>query len=466
MAWVKLLMSGFLALAMSLAIRPAHALDESSMQALRQGDCRPALVDGSTDTPAQALARARCLVSTDRLDAALDALRPLSGGSLSGYAGLVAAEALLAHGEPERAAARLAGVSLPGPAGRRAARGRGRAMIEIGRYLDGRDALRPLLEGAAGKAGRLGTPGGADPAEARWWLAEGAARRGATAAAIPVWQTLWARNPTSPRAAQAAARLSAVGHPVPDPSRPAGRDLIRVRIQSLETLQGWAEALALRDLMPPDDQTRTTAALARASFRAKDYQRAVRLYSSMAARSPRQAFDLALGASRTGDYDLAAQHYTRLIADHPGHALAIHADFKLAYLAYDSGDLARAIALFEGHLGRHPGTRRQDEARWFIGWAQYRLGRHEEANESFQRLLETTPGSSMASGARYWQARIAAARGDAAGAAAGYAEVLRRWPRSGHAWFAAWRLGRAYPTPTDEPPPAPPASLDVPAFHD
>lgn len=459
-------MGGVLMLALAISSHPAFALDEAATHALQQGDCRLALADGTTDTPAEALARARCQVLAGQTDAALTTLTPLTGTSLSGYAALVAAEALVARGEARQAAARLAGVALSGPAGQRAELIRGRALVESGQYLPGRDALRPLLAGSVSKPGRIGVPGGADPAEVRWWLAEGAARRGEPTAAIPVWQALWARNPTSPRAVEAAARLAAAGHAVPDPSTASGRDLIRVRIQALEKLQNWEEALALRDQMPAGDKARTASALARASFRAKDYPRAVDLFSAMPTRTPEQAFDLALGASRTGDYALAARHYQQLIADHPAHKLSVFADFKLAYLAYDGGDLDRAIPGFEGHLERHPTTRRRDEALWFIGWAQYRLGDHRSADATFGRLLRDTPSSSLASGARYWQARIAAQSGDQAAAEAGYAEVQRRWPLSGHAWFAAWRLGTSFTGQPDVPEPPTPASLDVPSYRD
>ena len=459
-------MTGLLPLALALGISSAHALTESATRALQQGDCRPALADRSADTPAQALARGRCQVQAGQVDAALATLTPLTGSSLSGYGALVAAEALLARGEAAQAAARLAGVSLSGPAGERAALVRGRALIESGQALEGRDALRPLLAGDASAPGRIGEPGGADPAEVRWWLAEGAARRGDPEAAIPVWQALWARNPTSLRAAEAADRLAAAGRVVPDPHSADGRALIAVRIQALEAQQGWAEALALRDQMPEGDPSRTPAALARASFRAKDYPRAVGLLTALPARSPEQAFDLALGASRTGDYALAARHYQQLIADHPGHALAEFADYKLAYLAYDAGELERAIPLFEGHLARHPSTGRADEALWFIGWSQYRLGRGADADATFSRLHRVAPGSGLGSGARYWQARIAAERGDVASALAGYEAVLARWPLSGHAWFAAWRLGTPYVGQPDAPAPVTPASLDVPAFRD
>ena len=471
MAGVELLMpvhrlSCSVVLGTVLAATPAYGLTPGSTQALRQGDCRPALKDTSTDAPAEALARARCQVSAGQVDAALATLTPLTASSLSGHAALVAAEALLERGEAAQAAARLAGVTLPGTAGERAALVRGRALIESGDFLQGRDALRPLLTERSSAPGRIGSPGGADPAEVRWWLAEGAVRRGQPDAAIPVWEAIWARNPTSPWAVQAAERLATAGRAVPDPTTEAGRDLIRTRIRALEKLQGWKEALALRDQMPEGDASRTPQALARATFRAKDYPRAVALHAALPNRTPQQDFDLALGTSRTGDYAQAAVYYERLIAAHPGHALARTADFKLAYLAYDGGELERAIPLFEAHLARHPSTRKKDEALWFIGWAQYRLARFDEAEQTFSRLLDVTPGSSLASGARYWQARIAAQRGDTAAAEAGYADVIARWPLSGHAWFAAWRLGRTYTGQPEGPALPTPESLDVPAYKD
>ncbi len=453
------------ALLLAMAL-PAAAFEDATRHALQQGDCRRALADTpAPGHPEEALAKARCAVAAGRVDEALTLLQPVTTSELRGYGALVAAEALLGRGEPAQAAARLDGVALPGPAGDRATLVRGRALVESGDPLAGRDTLRPLLAGALADPGAVAEPGGASPAEVRWWLAEGAVRRGETAAAIPVWQSIWARNPLSPQAEDAAAQLAAAGAPVPDPTTHAGRVLIHERIGALEKRMAWVEALAMRDLLPDDDAAKTPSKMARAAFRAKDYPRAVALFGAMPTRTPEQAFDYALGTSRTGDYARAAERYALLIASHPGHRLAETADFKLGYLAYDGGDLGEAIARFTRHLQTHPRSGNKDEALWFIGWAQYRLGRLGEANETFERLLREAGGSSLASGARYWQARIAAAKGDATAERAGYEDVLRRWPASGHGWFAAWRLGKTYTGRKPEPAPAPPASLDRPAYR-
>lgn len=445
---------------------PAAAFEDATLQALRQGDCRPALVDTPAgDAPEESLAKARCAVGADRVDEALVLLQPVTASELKGYASLVAAEALLGRGEPAQAAARLAGVSLPGPAGDRAALIRGRALIEAGEPLAGRDSLRPLLQGKLASPGAVAEAGGAAPAEVRWWLAEGAVQRGDTAAAIPVWRSIWARNPLSPRAADAAVQLAAAGAPVPDPSTDAGRVLIRERITALEKRMDWAGALEMRDLLPSGDASKTRSKMARASFRAKDYPRAVALFGEIQTRSPEQAFDYALGTSRTGDYATAATRYRALIAAYPDHRLAETAHFKLGYLAYDGGELARAITLFGEHLTKHPGSKKKDEALWFIGWSQYRLGQLGAADATFTRLLREKGNSSLASGARYWQARIAAERGDTAAAEAGYRDVLKRWPVSGHAWFAAWRLGKTWTGRKPESAPAAPPSLDTAGFR-
>jgi soluble lytic murein transglycosylase-like protein len=456
---------------LSLLPQGAVALQPSSLDALRQGDCRAALADtAAPGRPAEALAIAQCQIRAGDVEVALATLTPVTATDLSGYAALLAAEALLARGDAAMAAGRLQGVSLPGGAGERVAMVRGRALIESGDLAGGRDSLRPLLTTKAAAAGALPTPGGADPAEVRWWLAEGAVRRGDTPAAVPVWQQLWARNPTSPRAEDAAARLAKAGVTVPDPSSSEGRALIAARIKALGKLQGWSEALALRESLPTGDAHRTTSALARACFRAKDYPRAAALFAKLPSPSLKQSFDHALALSRADDYAGAADHYRALRDRAPTSAEGQYADFKVAYLSYDAGasdpaELKKAIPLFQAHLSRYPKAKRAAEAKWFIGWAQYRLDQLDAANETLGGLVAHHSSSDLAAAARYWQARIAHRQGDEATAQAGYRDVLGRWPASGYGWFAAWRLGKTWSPRGDVADPPVPESMNTPAFR-
>ena len=425
----------------ALALCPtASALSSDALDALRTGDCSTALasVDEAVED-AERLALARCAVQRGQADQALG-LVP-TRGSLSTYGDLVAAEALLLRGDALAAAMRLEGKELPGEAGQRARLMEAQAWIQAGRAERGRDLLRPLLQGAMALPGYQASPTGADPAEARWWLAENAVVRGEVDAAVPVWQSIWSKNPTSTWAEKAAARLAEQGRPVPDPSTPGGRALMVERRGTFKTLNLYVEALELHDLLPAEESQAGLGYTARLAFQAKDYPRAVSLYDRLSSPSADQRFSHALATSRTSDYARASELYGALIAAEPGSSEADEASYKLGYLHYDAGELALAIPKLEEHLRRFPRTRFGDSTRWFIAWSHYRLGHTAEAEAAFKGLGSN---GTLAPQARYWLARMdeAAGRGDAA--RQGYEEVLRRWPFSGPAWFAADRLGRTW----------------------
>ena len=65
------------------------------------------------------------------------------------------------------------------------------------------------------------------------------------AEAIPVWQALWTRNPTSPFADRAAQALADAGDPATDPASTEGAALVLARVKTLEKLQLYPHALAL-----------------------------------------------------------------------------------------------------------------------------------------------------------------------------------------------------------------------------
>ena len=116
------------------------------------------------------------------------------------------------------------------------------ARVQTGDHEGARVAFNALLTNTLGAPGRLPTPGGLDPAEVRWRLADTAVRRGVPARAVPVWQAIWTRNPTSPRSAEAANRLTAAGVP---PAKNSA--LVLARIKTLEKLFRYKDALALRE---------------------------------------------------------------------------------------------------------------------------------------------------------------------------------------------------------------------------
>ncbi len=418
----------------------ALAASPDALRALQSGDCgRAVATAGTLDDDAERLAIGRCQVRLGQATAALGTLAPIEDTALTPYARLVRGEALVQVQRFDEALVALDGLSLPGAAGERVALLRGRALVMQERWTDARAVLNGLLQGDFAAPGHVPAPGGADPGEVRWWLAQGAILRGEPDKALPVLENIWSRNPSSHWADAAAAILAAHGRSLDAAHAP---DLLAARAETFEKQRRYKEALELRDLLADD---MSDAEEARLSFRAKDYPRAVAAFSDLSSPSPSQRFDLAVAATRSGDYARATDVYTALFSQVPGSKQADLASFKVGYLAYDAGDLATAIPRFREHLRRYPGSRYADETWWFIGWSLFKLGEGEAATEAWDNLLDRFGSSSLVPDAAYWTARVHELRGEHDAAVEGYADVLRRWPRSGAAWFADQRLARHQP---------------------
>lgn len=448
---------------------PAEAADPAGLRALAMGDCAGALAAiPSPEEDALRLALARCEARAGDTSRALSLLEQVQDPGLSLYARLVRGEALVAAGRFEEATTALAGpegtgLALPGAAAQRAALLRGRALVERGRWEEARLTLNGLLAGELGAAGTTPGPGGADPGEARWWLAQGAIRRGEPDKAVPVMQALWAKNPSSPWAGPAEAWLAAQGRPVTDLADEGTRALVRSRADTLAGQRLYPQALALEDSLGGPSSLNEEARLA---FRAKDYPRAVAAFARMPNPTPAQRFDHALATSRTGDYAGADKLYRALIAAAPTSSQADEASFKLGYLAYDAGRLDEAQALFTQHLERYPSSAHGSDARWFRAWSLVKLGRDEPAAAALEDFLSRHGKSEVAPNAAWWRAWLRAKAGDRAGAQAGWRDVVARWPTTSAAWFASQELGlRLAGVPTSGPPPEAPAALQTPAWH-
>lgn len=410
-------------------------LPAAATAALRRGDCPTASAAlRGLDTLEAAMAQASC-GDPSRQEGRLG-----QGGPLEPYARLLLARGAI-DADPRRAEALLSGLSLPGEAGLELRLIRARAQIAQGRGAEAREDLRGMLSGP-------------QAAEALYWLARAAEARGDTPAATDAYRSLWGKHVSSPRSEEAARRLGELGAPVPDTTTAAGRELALARARALVKASRPAEALPLLHAALPPAGARSAAQtheLAQATFQARDYPAALALLAQLqptesgAYGGADTLFDYALCTSRAGDYATAAERYARLVALYPGSAQADTASFKIAYLRFDAGDLAAAIPLFQEHLARFPSSKHKDEALWFMGWSSYRLGDLDGADRHLARLAAEHPGSSLTPGAAYWGARILGRRGDAGGERAALERVLSRYPESGHAWFAAERLGRSFP---------------------
>ncbi|TVQ92701.1 MAG: hypothetical protein EA397_05970 [Deltaproteobacteria bacterium] len=416
----------------------ALALPPEVTVAMTTGDC--ATVHELLPSPSadeERLVVGYCANMQGESKRATDLLEAVTQGVYGDYARLARAESLITLGQAEDALKVLADLELPGAAGRRVALLRGRALILQGRSLEARPALRALLDTDLRD-------------EALYWLAAGAEDRGDTQPAIEAYRGLWASSVRGDGAERAAARLHALGAPVPDLKSSDGRALVARRVQALEDARRYGDALGYRKQIvqaEPDHPLGRPVAMARASALGRDYPGALRIYRELygaadeATGPPARLFDYALHTSRTGDYDTAAVLYTRLIALHPNTPEAVTASFKLGYLKVDRAEWAEAIPLLRAHLSRHPDAIDADETRWWIGWALHQLGKIPAAHEAWAGLIQHHPNSSLVPAARYWKAR---SEEDPKTQREGLRRVLKLHPFTGYAAYAAHHLDHRF----------------------
>jgi len=334
----------------------------------------------------------------------------------------------------------------PGPAARVRDLLIGRVALETGDFAGGRIALLKSLDGIDG-AGHRAARCDVDPGEARWWLADGAVRRGDPGAAVPTWERIWTDNPTSPFADRAAEALTAHGVAPSTPDTVRGRALMELRATSLTRLQEHGPALTLLDALPDDGSDAHRRRIAYGAMKARDYRRAADLFGALASPTPQDRFDRALSTSRLGEYGPAADIYSDLRRRHPDSPQAAEASFKLGYLAWDGGQPETALKRFGEHQAAYPDSKHASEVLWFQGWTLMRLGRDDEALATLSRLSGT--GSSLAAGAAYWSAKIRGRQRGPAAESEGLAAVLTDHPDTVYAWWASRSLGRTWaPPPT------------------
>ena len=365
------------------------------------------------------------------------------------YDALARGEIALTEGRLPDALVALDSVKgLPaGPAARRRLLLLGQAHVLSGALDAGRAALTEGLQawGAEASGARSAACDG-DPAEMRWWLAEGAVRRGQPEAAVPVWRKLWTQHPLS-------ARADAVEELLRTHDAAFATDeqtLVLERAAAFGAINRHGDALALLLARLQGDTEANRQTLFRARFAARTYAEAIEMFPQLQAATEVDRFDYALARSRLGDYDGAARVYADL-ADGRGGKAADDASFKLGYLLYDSGELEAGLAAFAAHLDRVPDSTHAVEARWFMGWSLLKLDRLDQAQATLEALVAAHPDSSLAAGAAYWTARIAGLRGDAATERAGYEAVLSTYGATSYAWWASGRLGRTFAAPSVPP---------------
>jgi soluble lytic murein transglycosylase-like protein len=418
-----------------LAALTAQAqIPPGALTAMRKRDCQEVLrLTQGIGGLAPSVARARCgnnIGLEERLG---------SGGSLEPYARLLVANNII-NSRPERALELLEGIVLPGKAGEEVRLVRGRALINVGRSLEARDDLRSLLDSDFGP-------------EARYWLAWGAELRHETEEALDTYRATWSRHPESHWAFKAEQHILALAANTVDLATVKGRVIAIAYARNLVKAHQAEKALPMyMALQTATGDVSPTWILERAmaAFAARDYPLALELFDVL---NPLKAgthgraetlYHYALALSRTGEYGAAEKAYARLMVLYPKARRADTASFKLGYLAWDELRLEEAVREFKRHLKKNPASKHADEAKWFLGNSLLRLEEPDAADGWFERVKTEHPQSSLAPPALYWQARIQGMQGNASAETAILESLLEAYPVSGHAWYAAQRLGKRY----------------------
>ncbi len=452
----------------------------ASAQALADGDpagaelgARAALVARpSGEAAARAeLALGAALRDAQRFAEAVEPLRRSLSGlpdrALASSARFILAQCFFYSRDPAAAAALYAEVARTGPAPL-ASRARWRepdALLEAGRAEEAIRAWERLLREERGSSAAPG---------ARVSLAAALRTRGDPAGALALYQALWRERPADPAARAAGRALSAwraAGGPVPEPT-PDER-LARVdRLLELSLPRRALKSLERLEVarLSPEPASRALLLRAFALLQIGRREEAERLAREVlgkrgAGGGTRTGAEVILArvAARSGRRDEAVRRYAALSRapaprDVPGlspaqeRGLPEDAAYLVAWLAFDAGDLKRALVEFRLFAKAHPRSARADDARWFEAWTLYRLGRREEARGAFGRVAR----GGLEPAAGYWQARLAGTKERQREL---YGHVIRTAPvGSWYALLAASRLeglGGAVPIS----PAVPPAAL-------
>jgi soluble lytic murein transglycosylase len=271
-------------------------------------------------------------------------------------------------------------------------------------------------------------------------VAEAHAAAGRDGAAIAAWRRLALEQPGHPLADRAIERLADRGRDL------SARDLL-ARADVMARGRLWAEALVelegIGDDGPEDLLLQRDFQIGDTLFRMRrQYARAgellLRVHDRMGSRAPYALFRGARALSRADRDDEAIKWYREVVRKYPRTPQAAEAQLLSGWLEYNRGNFRASLPGLRGVLERYSNTRWNDDALWFLGFAHYMLGEHEDAMRYLGRLAGRS--DPMVGGkARYWRARSLAAVGRADEATRELRALVGQHPFS---WYAL--LARAH----------------------
>lgn len=393
------------------------------------------------DSIACRLVSAAAALELGRHDLAASAIRHVRGrlGVLEPWGALLLGEALAGKGEAAEAARLLdeARKADPrGPLGDRAEPAEALALLRAGRAAE-----------AKGRLSRLSARQGNDRDRLRLALAEATLATGDREGAASLLAAIWREAAGRPEAGIARSRLDELSADHPGIPAPTADDRLDRAERLLDRGDAREAEAELASIAEGGDPFLRSFLLARSLSDQERKDEAEDLLAPLVGEAPpdharvNDALELAARlAMRRGATDLAVARLDRIRARASGQRAA-SADFLAAFFLYDDGRFAPAQERFRDHLRDHPGHR-AEESRWYLGWTAYKQGEFSESARALEVLAKIQPGSSLVPQARYWRARSLQRAGDAAGAAAGFADVASRWPDSWYGALAQQHLGQ------------------------
>jgi soluble lytic murein transglycosylase len=290
-------------------------------------------------------------------------------------------------------------------------------------------------------------------------LADLAAARGDHAAMAAHLQAARRVAPVSPLAREAKQRLVTLR--AEDASvRPRGPELNReltLLMAEGDYPAAIATARAVLAETPPGQQAAVLRQLAEAQRGADQLDEAVATLRMLIRQAPQS------DAAAEAQYRLAALLWNRdrnaearrefelYLASYRGQARTAEVLYALARIAQGEGNDAAAIAGYRRLIDAYPGSLQARDARWRIGWIDYRAGDWRDAARAFAAAAQGR-GAAAAPDAVYWQARALERAGDRGAAAALYRDLLEQAPDSYYADWAEQRLGEPRRTGSVTPP--------------